>query len=66
MILVNLDHEGTLEQGLKKFRSLRSGILDNSYLVRQIRLDPGGEPILVRQIWPDQRPCYSFDKHLSK
>ena len=59
MIVVNLDHEGTLEQGWKKFRSLRSGILDNSYLVRQIRLDQGEAPVLVRQIWPDRRPGYS-------
>ena len=46
-------------QGCKKLRSLRSGILDNSYLVRQIRLDPGEAPVLVRQIWPGRRPGYS-------
>ena len=28
---------------------LRSGILDNSYLVRQMLLDPGTAPLLVRQ-----------------
>ena len=44
-------------QGWKK---LRSGILDNSYLVRQMRPDPGEVPLLVRQIWPDQRPGFSF------
>jgi len=46
-------------QGCKNLRSLRSGILDNSYLVRQIILDPGEAPVLVRQIWPDRRPGYS-------
>ena len=50
---------GYLMQGCKKLRSLRSGILDNSYLVRQIRLDPGEAPVLVRQIWPGRRPGYS-------
>ena len=49
----------TSTQGCKKLRSLRSGILDISYLVRQIRLDPGEAPVLVRQIWPGQRPGYS-------
>ena len=46
-------------QGWKKLRSLRSRILDNSYLVRQIRLDPGEAPVVVRQIWPGQRPGFS-------
>ena len=49
------------EQGCKKSRSLRSGILDNSYLVRQIRLDTGEARVLVRQIWPGRRPGFSFD-----
>ena len=39
-------------QGWKKLRSLRSGILDNSNLVRQIRLGPGVASLLVRQIMP--------------
>ena len=39
-------------QGWKKSRSLRSGILDNSYFVRQLRPDPSKVPLLVRQIWP--------------
>ena len=34
-------------QGWKKLRSLRSGILDNSYLVRQMRPDQGEVPFLV-------------------
>ena len=37
-------------QGCKKLRSLRSGILDNSYLVRQMWLGPGEAPLLVKQI----------------
>ena len=55
------DYVNPNKQGWKKSRSLRSGILDNSYLVRQIRLDPSGAPVLVRQIWPGQRPGFSFD-----
>ena len=47
-------------QGWKKLRSLGSGILDNSYLVRQMRPDPGEVPLLVRQIWPGQRLGFSF------
>ena len=47
-------------QGWKKSRSLRSRILDNAYLVRQMRPDPGEVPLLVRQIWPGQRPGFSF------
>ena len=50
---------GVSQQGCKKLRSLRSGILDNSYLVRQIRLDTGEARVLVRQIWPGRRPGYS-------
>ena len=48
-------------QGWKKLRSLRYRISDNSYLVRQMRLDPGEVPLLVRQIWPEWRPGYSFE-----
>ena len=37
-------------QGWKKLRSLRSRILDNSGLVRQMRLGPDEAALLVRQI----------------
>ena len=42
--------QGGAAQGWKKFRYLRSGILDNSYMIKQMRLDPGEAPLPVRQI----------------